>query len=154
MQIHVSKDGQQLGPFTWEQVQEQLAAGTIVPTDYAWHEGLEEWAALSELKPLQETVPEMGAQSTKSNDALSKPKQHSKLKTAFGFLLLLAVLGLPLIACSFSLLDYHAVKEDGAPLFFYFSPFITCTSSFRPKAIWCLSAFWDFLRWEVICYGR
>jgi hypothetical protein len=49
MQIHVSKDGQQLGPFTWEQVQEQLAAGTIVPTDYAWHEGLGEWTALSEL---------------------------------------------------------------------------------------------------------
>ena len=122
MQIHVSKDGQQLGPFTWEQVQEQLAAGKIVPTDYAWHEGLEEWAALSELKPPQETVPEMGAQSTKSNDALSQPKQHSKLKTTFGFLLLLAVLGLPLIACSFSLLDYHDVKEDGAPAFFLFFP--------------------------------
>ena len=74
MQIHVSKDGQQLGPFTWEQVQEQLAAGKIVPTDYAWHEGLEEWAALSELKPPQETVSEMGVQSTKSNDALSQPQ--------------------------------------------------------------------------------
>ena len=123
MQIHVSKDGQQLGPFTWEQVQEQLAAGTIVPTDYAWHEGLEEWSALSELQPPQETVPEMGVQPTKSNDALSQPKQHSKLKTVFGFLLLLAVLGLPLIACSFSLLDYHAVKEDGAPLFFVLFPF-------------------------------
>ena len=123
MQIHVSKDGQQLGPFTWEQVQEQLAAGTIVPTDYAWHEGLEEWAALSELKPPQETVPEMGIQSTKSNDALPQPKQHSKLKTAFGFLLLLAVLGLPLIACSFSLLDYNAVKKDGASLFFALFPF-------------------------------
>ena len=122
MQIHVSKDGQQLGPFTWEQVQEQLAAGTIVPTDYAWHEGLEEWSALSELQPPQETVPEMGVQSTKSNDALSQPKQHSKLKTAFGFLVLLAVLGLPLIACSFSLLDYHDVREDGAALFFLLFP--------------------------------
>ena len=34
----------------------------------------------------------------------------------------MAVLGLPLIACSFSLLDYHDVKEDGAPAFFLFFP--------------------------------
>ena len=44
MEIHLNRDGQQLGPFTMEQIQQHLAAGSVVPTDLAWHEGLP-WAA-------------------------------------------------------------------------------------------------------------
>ena len=47
MQIYVGKDGQQLGPFSVEEVNRKLADGTFAATDLGWHEGAAGWAALS-----------------------------------------------------------------------------------------------------------
>ncbi|SVD36662.1 uncharacterized protein METZ01_LOCUS389516, partial [marine metagenome] len=49
MQIQIDRQGQQFGPYTMEQVQQYLADGTLLPTDFAWHEGLSGWVPLSEL---------------------------------------------------------------------------------------------------------
>ena len=49
MQILINRDGQQLGPYTLEQVNEYLAAGSLSPNDPAWHEGLAEWVALNQV---------------------------------------------------------------------------------------------------------
>ena len=38
MNIHIQRDGQQMGPYPLEQVNEYLAQGTLLPTDPAWHE--------------------------------------------------------------------------------------------------------------------
>lgn len=42
MQIFVNKNGQQLGPYTIEQLQQYLAMGDLAEEDLAWHEGLPE----------------------------------------------------------------------------------------------------------------
>src|SRR5256885_12676413 len=47
MQIHVARDGKELGVYSLEEVNRQLAAGTLRPTDQAWYEGAAGWAALS-----------------------------------------------------------------------------------------------------------
>lgn len=47
MQIYVGKNGQQLGPFSLEEVNRKLADGTFAGTDLAWHEGAAGWAPLS-----------------------------------------------------------------------------------------------------------
>src|SRR3954468_18354805 len=47
MQIYVGKNGQQLGPFTLDEVNSKLADGTFVGTDLAWFEGTAGWAPLS-----------------------------------------------------------------------------------------------------------
>lgn len=47
MQIYVARAGKQLGPFTLEEVNRQLAAGTISLTDQGWYEGAAGWAPLS-----------------------------------------------------------------------------------------------------------
>ena len=47
MQIHVARDGKQLGPFSLEEINRQLAAGTLNLSDQAWYEGAAGWAALS-----------------------------------------------------------------------------------------------------------
>ena len=47
MQIYVGKNGQQLGPFTLDEVNGKLADGTFVGTDLAWYEGAAGWAPLS-----------------------------------------------------------------------------------------------------------
>lgn len=47
MQIHISRGGQQLGPFSIEEVNRKLSDGTLSPTDQAWYEGAAGWAPLS-----------------------------------------------------------------------------------------------------------
>lgn len=47
MQIHIARDGKQLGPFSLEEINRQLAAGTLNLSDNAWYEGASGWAPLS-----------------------------------------------------------------------------------------------------------
>jgi hypothetical protein len=60
MQIHVARDGKELGVYSLEEVNRQLAAGSLRLTDLAWYEGAPGWAALS-------TVP--GVSATPSSSA-------------------------------------------------------------------------------------
>ena len=49
MQIFVGKNGQQLGPFSVEEINRKLADGTFASTDLGWYEGAAGWAALSSI---------------------------------------------------------------------------------------------------------
>src|SRR4051794_19692923 len=58
MQIYVGKNGQQLGPFSLEEINRKLADGTFSGTDLGWYEGAAGWAALSGLPGI--TLPATG----------------------------------------------------------------------------------------------
>jgi hypothetical protein len=62
MQIYVGKNGQQLGPFSLEEINRKLADGTFAATDLGWHEGAAGWAALSSIAGV--VVPAPAAPST------------------------------------------------------------------------------------------
>src|SRR3954467_11189002 len=47
MQVHIARDGKQLGPFSIEDINRQLAAGSLTLSDNAWYEGAAGWAPLS-----------------------------------------------------------------------------------------------------------
>jgi hypothetical protein len=47
MQIHIGRDGKPMGPFSLEEVNRQLATGTLSLSDLAWYEGAAGWAPLS-----------------------------------------------------------------------------------------------------------
>ena len=64
MQIHVARDGKQLGIFSLEEINRQLAAGTLSLSDQGWYEGAAGWAALS-------TVPGVSAASPASAPQIS-----------------------------------------------------------------------------------
>ncbi len=49
MEIYINRDGQHHGPYSVEQVNEQLAAGELSVEDLAWYEGAEEWLPLHQL---------------------------------------------------------------------------------------------------------
>jgi hypothetical protein len=49
MEITVNKDGQDLGPYSLEELQAELAAGNLSPEDHAWHEGCEDWICVSDV---------------------------------------------------------------------------------------------------------
>jgi uncharacterized RDD family membrane protein YckC len=49
MQIHVARNGHRMGPFSLEEVNRQLAAGSLSPSDLAWYEGIPNWVSLSQV---------------------------------------------------------------------------------------------------------
>jgi Domain of unknown function (DUF4190)/GYF domain 2 len=71
MQIHVARDGKELGVFSLEEINRQLAAGTLRLTDLAWYEGAAAWAPLS-------TVPGVSAPSA----ATTSPATPTTVATA------------------------------------------------------------------------
>ena len=57
MQIHIARDGKQLGPFSLEEINRQLAAGTLSISDNAWYEGASGWAPLSTVPGVSTAAP-------------------------------------------------------------------------------------------------
>lgn len=61
MNFLISKDGQELGPFTADQVNTQLSGGMLDPEDLCWTEGFEDWFPLNTVEgfvmPGTQTVP-------------------------------------------------------------------------------------------------
>jgi uncharacterized RDD family membrane protein YckC len=49
MQIHLARDGQRMGPFPLEEVNRQLAAGSLRLSDLAWYEGIPNWVPLGQV---------------------------------------------------------------------------------------------------------
>ena len=70
MQIHVARDGKELGIFSIEEINRQLAAGTLQLTDLAWYEGASGWAALS-------TVPGVSATPASAMPSSAPPQTAS-----------------------------------------------------------------------------
>ena len=49
MDIHITRKGEQHGPYSEANAREMLAAGQLLPTDLAWHAGADGWKPLSEI---------------------------------------------------------------------------------------------------------
>ena len=50
MEFFIHREGIDYGPFSADEVKSQLRAGSILPTDYIWHEGQSDWALVSSLE--------------------------------------------------------------------------------------------------------
>lgn len=57
MQIHINKDGKQLGPFDAEGLTEQIAKGIVSYDDLAWTEGMAQWQPLGSICTPPVTIP-------------------------------------------------------------------------------------------------
>jgi hypothetical protein len=49
MDIHITRKGEQHGPYPEASAREMLAAGQLLPTDLAWHAGADGWKPLGEV---------------------------------------------------------------------------------------------------------
>jgi hypothetical protein len=56
-QIHISRDGQNFGPYSLEQTRHYVQSGQILPTDFAWYEGAQAWAPVSNIPELAVGLP-------------------------------------------------------------------------------------------------
>ena len=46
MEIYISRDGERIGPYSLEEINRQLAAGTLIPQDLGWSESSPGWKPL------------------------------------------------------------------------------------------------------------
>ncbi len=132
MEIHIARDGKQFGPFPLEEVQRQLAAGTLLPTDFAWTTGAAGWVPLGSFPGLTvvsaSVAPGGSPPSIPANvSAPSRPAQTSSgaiISLIFG---ILSFLFLPLIGGLVAIISGHmarsairhsggAIKGDGMAL--------------------------------------
>lgn len=90
MQIFVNKNGQQLGPYTVEQLQQYLAMGDLAAEDLAWHEGLPEWITVGALvNPAGVPAPPMPPGGVQPQEGGISPK----IKLAVRIVLLVVLVG-------------------------------------------------------------
>jgi Domain of unknown function (DUF4190)/GYF domain 2 len=106
MQIHVARDGKELGVFSVEEINQQLAAGTLRLTDLAWYEGATAWAALSTVPGVTvspsgatpSAVPTTLATAAPASAPLVAPRKNEQLAVLS---LIFSVLGLFGFCCGF-----------------------------------------------------
>jgi hypothetical protein len=67
-----------MGPYTAEQINEYLAQGALLPTDYAWHEGLPDWVRVTEISGVGSEVAPPPFNPSKSNKESDTEKIESK----------------------------------------------------------------------------
>ena len=103
MEIYISKNNRQLGPFEESKVREMLAAGQLSPDDAAIRHGETQWQKLGEIIP-QKTAPAIQAAPKKSRKGL--------LLGCGGFFLVLVLIGGVLGILAFRNLLPADSKED------------------------------------------
>ena len=59
MSFLISKDGQELGPFTVDEVTTRLAGGMLEPEDLCWTEGFDDWYPLNQIEGFEVSETEM-----------------------------------------------------------------------------------------------
>ena len=88
MNIHVSQNGKEMGPYSVDEVNTMLNVGSLHPDDMAWHDELPEWTKLCNvggvhLQPATSNVssdtPSINAVPTNNSSADCDPKTQSIL---------------------------------------------------------------------------
>lgn len=47
--ISVTRKGESIGPYSREKAKEYFASGQLLPTDWGWHDGMDEWKPINEV---------------------------------------------------------------------------------------------------------
>ncbi len=90
MQIYISRDGEQNGPYSIEDVNTYLKDGTLLPTDLACQEGMDEWVPVGEIPGV--IVADDFDQLRENVAQANPPKLLKKLANAVGYSFLFALL--------------------------------------------------------------
>ena len=82
MQLYISRDGEQNGPYSLKDVNACLKDSTLQPTDLACQEGMDEWVPLNEIPGViltgDESVPTQNTESHKETSNRTDEEQIKK----------------------------------------------------------------------------
>ena len=80
--ISVTRKGEPIGPYSREKAKEYFASGQLLPTDWGWHDGMDDWKPINEVlgmaAPAQTTV------------AAGKPGKGKKVAIIAGIVVLVS----------------------------------------------------------------
>jgi internalin A len=106
MQIHILRGEESTGPYTPDQVRDYYNQGTLLPTDFAYHDGLAGWVPLeqllAELPPIVEApalaqlpqgIVHKEPEASSSVHAVTPPKAKKKIQLMVAVVVGLLVLG-------------------------------------------------------------
>jgi Domain of unknown function (DUF4190)/GYF domain 2 len=102
MQIHVARDGKELGVFSLEEINRQLASGALRETDLAWHEGAAGWAALSIVPGVTSAAAGVSPTEVAVTPAIVVPQRKSEQLAVLS--LIFSILGVFGFCCGFFLM--------------------------------------------------
>lgn len=80
-QYFISKDGQDLGPWSLDQLVEHLASFTVAPTDYVFDEAKQDWVLIMEFAPVNERLK---GKKPKAPPKVAAHQPASDVATAYG----------------------------------------------------------------------
>ena len=96
MEIIVKRGEEQFGPFSLDQLKGHLESGTVMPADWAWHDGLDDWVpAQSLVEPSSGgSMPEpISSSSAKSTSSSTLPKAGGRKKAILAGAAILILVG-------------------------------------------------------------
>jgi hypothetical protein len=112
MQIYVSRNDEQLGPYSREEVTSYLEKGSLTSDDFAWHEDLADWKPLGELiqVPVPPTVRDVPSFEKVSDRSILLPAASSKQVSASSHLAKIVIVILLIAGGGYYYLAYGAGK--------------------------------------------
>jgi hypothetical protein len=143
MEILITRDGQQFGPYTLDDVNAYLASGELNADDMAWHDGMADWLPLRSIEgvvaPRISAPPPPSARTGRGNSLVAPDEVSSVARTkklwlaclvgllAIGFLIGLTDAAAPVLAVGLCLLAipvaiafyvyaYKLAKGIGSPV--------------------------------------
>ena len=98
MEIHITRDGQQFGPYTLDDVNAYLASGELDANDMAWHDGMADWLPLRSIEgivaPRSSALPPPPATRSSTNPiATSLPALYKPVHATTGTLFFTMIWG-------------------------------------------------------------
>jgi len=96
MEIIVKRGEEQFGPFSLDQLKGHLESGTVMPEDWAWHDGLDDWVPAQSLVELSSggSMPELiSSSSAKSTSSSTLPKAGGRKKAILAGAAILILVG-------------------------------------------------------------
>ena len=77
--IHVTRKGEPIGPYSREKAKEYFIAGTLLPTDWGWHDGMgEDWKPLNEVLELPVKLTKTSSENSESSTSIYGIKKKKK----------------------------------------------------------------------------
>ena len=99
--ISVTRKGEPIGPYSREKAKEYFASGQLLPTDWGWHDGMDDWKPINEVLGM--------AAPAQATAAAGKSGKGKKVAMIAGIVVLVAGLG----AAGYFFL-YPMLKGDGS----------------------------------------
>jgi GYF domain 2 len=113
VQIYITKNQQQLGPYSPAEARNRIIKGQLTGSDLAWHAGLTSWTTLAEVLGSYSSHPSLGPIAPRPQVEVAQPSGLSitSLVTA-----IIGAIGWVTVLIVAVLVDKHGRKDDNDPM--------------------------------------